>query len=278
MTVTNARLHHLQITSPDPAALARFYLSTMYLQSSKTGGIQLCSGPERLLLIVNGPARQLGFAAWAFPDRQEFEAFRQRLEKQNVPLLPSPSPLFQGDAFSVLDPDGNQLVFALQPDSPDSATEPAALQARLQHVTVGSTQCEAMLAFYTDVLGFTVSDKVLKDDGALTTFFVRSDPEHHSLAVFRTPEKILDHHSYELREWNLTRDWADHFANFRVPLVWGPGRHGPGNNLFFFVQDTDGNHIEISTEIEICKPGQPTGIWPHEERTLNLWGRGVLRS
>jgi catechol 2,3-dioxygenase len=30
----------------------------------------------------------------------------------------------------------------------------------------------------------------------------------------------------------------------------GPGRHGPGNNLFVFFDDPSGNHIELSAEME----------------------------
>ena len=32
--------------------------------------------------------------------------------------------------------------------------------------------------------------------------------------------------------------------------AWGPGRHGPGNNLFVFYTYPDGDWIEISGELE----------------------------
>ena len=61
-------------------------------------------------------------------------------------------------------------------------------------------------------------------------------------------------------------------------MKWGPGRHGPGNNLFLFVHDPDGNWVELSAELEVVAPDRPTGTWPHEERTLNSWGSAPLRS
>jgi catechol-2,3-dioxygenase len=76
----------------------------------------------------------------------------------------------------------------------------------------------------------------------------------------------------------VIRDWADHFAQARIPIRWGPGRHGPGNNLFIFIHDPDGNWVELSAELEQVQPDRPVGEWPHEERTLNLWGQGLLRS
>jgi len=45
----------------------------------------------------------------------------------------------------------------------------------------------------------------------------------------------------------------------RLPLEWGPGRHGPGNNLFVFVHDPEGNWIEISAELEQVTPDRPVG-------------------
>ena len=40
------------------------------------------------------------------------------------------------------------------------------------------------------------------------------------------PEARPDHHAFEVPAWNDIRDWADHMGDLRVPLWWGPGRHG----------------------------------------------------
>jgi catechol-2,3-dioxygenase len=87
----------------------------------------------------------------------------------------------------------------------------------------------------------------------------------------------VDHHSYEAGQWTTIGQWCDHFGDLSIPLMWGPGRHGPGNNIFIFVTDPDGNWIEVSAELEVIQ-GRPVKHWPHAERTLNLWGRGILRS
>jgi hypothetical protein len=59
--------------------------------------------------------------------------------------------------------------------------------------------------------------------------------------------------------------------------MWGPGRHGPGNNLFAFIEDPDGNWIEVSAELEVVCDREIRD-WPQAERTLNLWGNAILRS
>ena len=134
-----------------------------------------------------------------------------------------------------------------------------------------------MLGFYRDTLGAKESDRVLENE-ELAAVFLRSDPEHHSFATFRAPESRPDHHCYETGSWNDIRDWADRMAALRIPLWWGPGRHGPGNNLFFMIEDPDGHKVEFSAELELMPQGAAYRTWPHEQRTLNLWGSAWMRS
>jgi catechol 2,3-dioxygenase-like lactoylglutathione lyase family enzyme len=114
--------------------------------------------------------------------------------------------------------------------------------------------------------------------GEITATFLRSDREHHSFAAFRAPAPRPDHHCYETTCWNDIRDWADHMATCRIKLWWGPGRHGPGNNLFFMVEDPDGHKVELSAELELMARAAPPRAWKHEERTLNYWGQAWMRS
>ena len=94
---------------------------------------------------------------------------------------------------------------------------------------------------------------------------------------FKSSKSGIDHHCYEAGDWNFVKNWCDHFASHNIQLMWGPGRHGPGNNLFVFIEDIDGNWIEISAELETVH-GRPVKNWPQEERTLNLWGNAIMRS
>jgi len=271
-----ARLDHLWINSEDAAAMTAFYRHGLGYEVAETGArTRLLSGPERRLLIGPGAPNTLALQAFALESEAQLERLREHLARQGTALEPSPSPLFDDRAFALADPDGGRVVFGLAQAAPGAG---AALPARLQHVVLQSTGLERMVDFYQGRLGFVISDWVREEGGRATTCFLRSDPEHHSLAVFRAPERRLDHHSYETSCWNDLRDWADRFAELRVPLCWGPGRHGPGNNLFFMVHDPDGNWVEFSAEQELMPREMAAREWPHEERTLNYWGQGYLRS
>ena len=277
----SGKLHHLEILSPDCARLAGFYRDVLGMWSQPLDdGRWLCGGRNRRLLFAPGKANTLGFAAYSLETPAELAALERRLARSRIPAGAALASLFGAAGIAVSDPDGSQLVFGLAEDAVDHPHDTPGLSSspRLQHVVMASTDCARIAAFYADPLGFTVSDRVYRKDGDLTTCFLRSDEEHHSFAVFQASQCRFDHHCYETEGWHAIRDWADRFASLGVPLQWGPGRHGPGNNLFIFIHDPDGNWVELSAEIEHVAPGRPAGAWPHEERTLNLWGRAPLRS
>lgn len=273
----NAYLHHIHICSPDPAALATFYSTVMNMEvAARADGSFLLSGPRRRVRIGVGEARKLGQAGFAVRDAAALDGLRRHAAGKALEPQDATDGLFQPGAFFVTDPDGNRIMFGLAPDEPEWAPRQH-IHGPIQHLTLATRDVAAIEDFYADKLGFSISDRVTSEDGRTRTSFMRSNHEHHTLACFYQDRTGMDHHSYEAGQWNTIRDWADHFAAHDVQLMWGPGRHGPGNNLFIFIKDPDGNWIEVSAELEVIHD-RPMKTWPHAERTLNLWGKGLLRS
>jgi len=275
-----AKLDHIRLDSDDPAGLARFYCETLGLAARPLPeGTTAVEGRERRVVIGKGTPGTQPLSAFRLQSPRQLAEVREWLQGKGMTILPSPTQLFQGDAVAVRDPDGRLAVFGLPRADSGAAGSgaAAALPGRLQHVVVASKRLPEMMRFYEDGLGFVPSDYV-HEGAEKTVAFYRTDPEHHCFAVFRAPESRPDHHAYETTCWNDIRDWADFMASRRIKLWWGPGRHGPGNNLFFMIQDPQNYLIELSAELEIV-PDDVTGrSWPHEERTLNLWGPGFMRS
>jgi catechol-2,3-dioxygenase len=245
----------------------------------------LMEAPGRRIVLGGGQRGAQPFIAFRLQNDRQLAALRRHVIHRGLAPLASPTRIFAEGAFAVRDPDGRLVVFGLpKPElsgvTVDEHNAAARLPGRLQHVVVASNAITAMLRFYEDDLGFVVSDYVIEGDSCPepTAAFFRSSPEHHSFAVFRCPETRPDHHAYETTCWNDIRDWADHLAALDIKLWWGPGRHGPGNNLFFMVHDPQGYLVEISAEMELVPDEVTKRTWRHEERTLNLWGPGFLRS
>jgi catechol 2,3-dioxygenase-like lactoylglutathione lyase family enzyme len=281
-----AELDHIRLDSEQPDRRVAFYRDAFGMAAVDLGdGDTLLQGAGRRLLIGRGAAGAQPYSGFRLPDEVALEAYRGHLAGRGLNLMPSPSPLFADGAFAVADPDGRQMVFGLPRDDVPTASpagKAAGLPGRLQHVVVATADLAAMVAFYQETLGFVPTDHVLRDEAdggqTLTAVFYRSTPEHHSFAIFLSDGARPDHHAYEVTCWNDIRDWADHMADLHIKLWWGPGRHGPGNNLFFMVEDPDGYKVEISAELENMADGDPVRQWPHSERSLNLWGPGWMRT
>ncbi|WP_159912633.1 VOC family protein [Pantoea sp. 18069] len=270
-----ATLHSIHLTSPDPLAMAQFYSRTYGMQMQALENGFRCRGPGRELRVSTGAAHQLHHAHFALSTPAAWHAFQARVA--SLPQHAVPANCCDGQAMALRDPDGNLVVFSA-PQADAHALEAPLPPATLQHFALRTPNMPVMLAFYTEQLGLVLSDAVRDPQGHLRACFLRSDALHHALALFFAPEACFDHQSFEAPDWNSMKTWGDHMAAQRVPIVWGLGRHGPGNDVFFMVRDPDGNLAEISSEIEECAPGRPAGEWPHEEHTLNLWGKAILRS
>lgn len=288
MPSLNARLKRVHLQSPQPRQLAEFYARAYALEISERGGTYLCQNPgqcrdqgsgqtgERQVAVSAGAANQIHYALLAFATPLDWQAFQQ-----STRLLPradiSRFPELPADALCFRDPEGNTLAFCLD-ESPNPVAPPGALAAYLQHFALRTTKIHDMVRFYSESLGFEISDNVRDDAGELRACFLRTDPLHHSLALFKSPLATFDHQAFESPSWEHLKNWADHLSAERIEIAWGVGRHGPGNDTFFMVRDPDQNLVEISAELEVCGPTRPIGEWKHEERTLNLWGRAILRS
>ena len=268
-----ARLHHLRRDSPQPERLARFYGELLGDRVEPLPDGELAGAGPRPAPGGRPGRRRLGAllrpadARRRAPRRVRAEAGSGRAQE------PSPSPLFaRAPSRSPTRTAGAwSSAIPLQESENDDGCRPAAA-FRLRHrAPAGDAR---VLPRHLGASNPTACWKA-EDIAAV---FLRSDPEHHSFATFRAPESRADHHCYETGGWIDIRDWGDRMASLRIPLWWGPGRHGPGNNLFFMIEDPDGHKVEFSAELELMTQETPLRTWPHEQRTLNLWGSAWMRS
>jgi len=291
-----AHLHRLHLQSPQPERLVDFYVHTYGMRKGQVPGFAAGEGavaaafsamaPGRQVMASNGAANQLHYFLYSLETQAAWASFVQRtaqVPKADVSAFAE----LPAHALAFRDPDGHCVVFArADVDANEIETDvlPAASNAKAlppaitQHLGIRTPNIDAMATFYSEVLGFVVSDRVHDDQGQLRACFLRTSELHHALALFGAPVSCFDHQSFEAPDWEGLKHWADHMGDLRQEIVWGVGRHGPGNDVFFMVRDPDGNLAEISSEIEVCTPDRPMGIWKHEERTLNLWGKAIMRS
>ena len=140
---------------------------------------------------------------------------------------------------------------------------------KLGHVVLGSTDLEASERFFTEGVGFKVSDSIA---GAAS--FLRCSTDHHNVLVQAAPVSFLHHTSWQVDDVDeigrgatalLNKDPARH--------VWGLGRHHIGSNFFWYLKDPVGNFSEYYSDLDIILDDQ---LWKPSvvegARGLYNWG------
>ena len=145
---------------------------------------------------------------------------------------------------------------------------------------VGDVQLQA--EFYCQALGFRVSDWI-------GDFFVflRCGPDHHTVNFLRGEQHRMHHIAFELNDWAHVKQACDLLNRHDVKLVWGPGRHGPGHNIYTYHMNPDGIMVEMFCQLDTMSdeaagyfdprpwhrdtPQRPK-VWVPGVETTNFWG------
>jgi len=179
-----------------------------------------------------------------------------------------------GDTLWFSDPDGNRIEISV---TSNEYLAPGSNNVRhvllrpytLQHVALCTERLEEMVDFYTEALGFDISDWLLRECA-----WLRCNNNHHAL-MFMQGKQAVDHVGYSIADGPELLRWADYLSRNQIHVLWGPGRHGAGSDLFLRFADTEGIHIELSAELQQYYDRDvttPPRLWHTRETALNLWG------
>ena len=140
---------------------------------------------------------------------------------------------------------------------------------KLGHAVVGSTDHHRTMRFFTDGIGFKVSD-LIKGQGA----FLRCSTDHHNLLVLQAPVTFLHHTSWQVDDVDdVGRAAFDMLQGHPERHVWGLGRHYAGSNFFWYLKDPAGNFSEYYSDLDCIVDDQ---LWTPEDlegaKGLFAWG------
>ena len=287
-TLRRTATSHIGFRVADVEANALFYTRVLGMQQHAElpgGGLRLGWGSGHHVLDLvpggTGPGELLHFG-FEVRDVDGVDGIARRLTEAGIAyeeLDPDylDAAIGKGRGIVVRCPDGIPVHFHTQVHrSGENSADTGRRPVKFQHTTVGTADVAAMVSFFVGVVGFRISDQL--DDGRFC--WLRSDADHHTLAVVDVGASRLDHYSYDLAEWEDFRQWCDRLTDLDVPVAWGPGRHGPGNNLFVFFDDPAGTHIELSAEMEKFRDEHVTYAprqWENSPFSVNMWGGQVPR-
>mgnify|MGYP001037223722 CR=1 FL=1 len=174
-----------------------------------------------------------------------------------------------GRALKVASPEGH--VFKLFHGMETGAEPPPGDRpVKFEHASVKVKRPKGFERFIEHGLGFSFSDRM----GKMASWW-HCDADHHGMAAVWAPKVELSHYAYAWEDFNALGRVADRLKNLRDShLVWGPSRHGPGNNHFAYLLDQDGAMVENCSELAKMPPEGDyiAREWPVTPKSINQWG------
>jgi 2,3-dihydroxy-p-cumate/2,3-dihydroxybenzoate 3,4-dioxygenase len=201
----------------------------------------------------------------------ELERVRARAKKAGLattPYAPQPGEPGAPKGFRLAGPEGQVFRFVTD-RKPAAKIKDPDRPIGLTHVPISAADADACTRFALEVLGFKLSDRTKMMD------FIRCDSTHHSLAYVRTGAPALHHMAFEMQDLDAVMRGVGRLKDAGIDPVWGPGRHGPGNNVFAYYVSPFGAVVEYTSEIERVDSSYKVGgpeDWKWPPGRIDHWG------
>ncbi|MDF2119631.1 VOC family protein [Roseiarcaceae bacterium H3SJ34-1] len=289
MNVT--KIGYLTLETPDLAKQAAYFSDVLGLRLlAKTGSEAFfaCEADAISVVLRQGGTARCVALSLEVPGDVSFAEAAKGLTGKGVgsrlksDAAPETRELLSIDAPEELQIDLTHARPASEDIVPALATGDGIAPRKLGHVAFNVENVQATVDFFVDILGFRVSDW-LGDFFA----FLRCGPDHHTVNFLHGSRRKMHHMAFEARDWNHLKDASDLLGLRKIPLLWGPGRHPVGHNLFTYHHNADGQIVELYAELDQMsdeasgafdpkpwhedKPQRPK-VWQPGPFTSNLWG------
>ncbi|MGH8733356.1 MAG: VOC family protein, partial [Burkholderiales bacterium] len=173
-----------------------------------------------------------------------------------------------GKGFEVSGPEDQRYRFIIEKSVPEKLKDKDK-PIQLTHAVINCADVEASERFAVEKLGFKVSDRTAH------MRFVRCNRKHHALAYASSDAASLNHIAFEMPSLDAVMRGITRMREAGYEAVWGPGRHGPGNNVFGYFIAPYGGVIEYTSEVsevgDDYKVGTPED-WKWPPGRIDHWG------
>jgi 2,3-dihydroxy-p-cumate/2,3-dihydroxybenzoate 3,4-dioxygenase len=197
---------------------------------------------------------------------EEIHALAKRVPRhERLQTIDAPG---AGSGLLIEGPEGQRYRFVTDsetPALPDDRSKPI----ELSHVVLNTRDWEGCERFAVEQLGFKVSDRTR------IMRFIRCNRKHHALAFVNSEISSLNHIAFEMRDLDAVMNGIGRLREAGHACVWGPGRHGPGNNVFGYFVAPFGPIVEYTAEVgevdESYRIGGPED-WKWPPGRTDHWG------
>lgn len=147
--------------------------------------------------------------------------------------------------------------------------------SRIDHINLITPDPAATRRQLEAIGGLRLSERLVNDS---LSWMYGGNRQHHIIGVVRGPVG-LHHYSFEFPEFSQYCRLGDTLDRFGKQMMWGPGRHRPGDNTYAYYTDASGAIIECSGPMASIAddanfvPNIITNLArPGNVREMNVWG------
>ena len=272
-------LRSVEIGVPDVVAAEAFYTGTWLLgvaaRSASTVYLRGTGAAHHLLSLTRTDQPELLAVTLNCASRKDVDVLAESVPAHGGIILRAPGAITEpGGGFGITfrDPQG-RIIRAICEDArhADAAIVPDRPE-RLAHVVMNSRDTPAAQAFYESALGFKLSDRTR------IMAFMRCNSDHHNIALADADNDCLNHIAFVMPDLDSVMKGGGRMKDAGHAIQWGPGRHGPGNNLFNYFLGPFGFAIEYTAEVSQVDDSYPTGMpddWKWSPGRIDHWGIGT---
>lgn len=265
-----AALKTLELTTEHLDEMVAFYTTAFGLEvrldRNQVAELHCVGAKDPSLILVSGYGRKLR--------RLDFELIDGAMIAQASAWLSQSGAQFdiKDGAIRLHDPDGCEIHLHEAADNGGQLARASDKPHFLSHVVINSVDIEKSIAFYRDKLGFEIADAYEKD---LLTFLRSNQPQHHCIGISPAERAGLNHFALDCGGVDGVMRGISRMKNSKFEPIWGPGRHGPGGNIFCYFADPDGYVAEFTSDVMDVDPIEHRAkVWPRTPENANTWGSG----
>jgi catechol 2,3-dioxygenase-like lactoylglutathione lyase family enzyme len=205
-------------------------------------------------------------------DRESVDQIHAQVCQFGVVTDGKPRPLHGpggGYGFGFKDPERRNFAVVCEADDDSDGGPVPDRPTKISHVNLNCRDNDATFGFMSRALGFKLSDQTRQFR------FIRCNADHHSLVLGFNDNANLNHIAFEMPDLDSVMRGIGRMRDHGYAVEWGPGRHGPGNNVFAYFCGPGELPLEYTSEMaqvddsyRMRKPEDWT--WPPGR--LDHWG------
>jgi catechol 2,3-dioxygenase-like lactoylglutathione lyase family enzyme len=269
-------LRSIAISATDPELLLPFYEQTWGLSPvARTSGGEIllrANGSEHhVMTLVPGSGHTLEGTGLGADSESYVDELASKLTDHGTEILAGPGrrepEIGGGYGLKFRDPEGRTVEVSVGLAEHEASGRDIGPD-RLSHIVLNSVDVPSSLAFYTDLLDFQVSDRYEKD----LMIFLRCNELHHCIVLAPGEWTSLNHVAFEVASTDEVMKSLGRMRKAGFETIWGPGRHGPGGNVFCYFTDPVGNVIEYTAELLEVDDSWEPDVWARTPENADVWG------